>query len=385
MAAELLLPKIGMAMTEGVVARWLKEPGERVEKGTPVVEVETDKITFEVEAAEDGFLHPLIEAGTLVPCETVIGYLLKEGEEAPPPPEVAVPQKEAVAKVSSVPAVATGGPIRATPAARRVASEMGVELREVRGSGPGGRIVEEDVRRYAQQAPAPSIPAGEVVPLTGTRKIIAQRMTQSLRESAQYTLTLEVDVTRILELRRQWSTGPEKIKISESALLVKAVAEALKKHPRLNAAIVNDEIHLSTEIHVGLAVALKEGLVVPVVRNADKSSLIEVSQTVNELTEKARTNRLSLDEIKGSTFTISILNRIDLFTPIINSPESAILGVGRIEEKPVVYKGQITPRSMMNLSLTVDHRLIDGAPAASFLHHLKQILELPDRLFERRG
>ena len=392
MAFSVLMPKLGMIMTEGTVAKWFKRHGDKVETGEPLLEIQSDKYTFEVTSQSSGSLHLLVVEGQTAPVEAPLAYILAPGEA--PPDEAATrsstPLAGSLVEPQAVVAAATAGePIRATPVARRLAREMGIDLAKVKGTGPDGRITEEDVRRLSETMPRAPHPAEraigqpevqEVISLKGVRGAIAQRMLQSLQASAQYTLSLEVDMTEAVSLRRQAPRG-ESTRISTTDIIVKAVAEALKRHPRLNSALVGNELHVFRDINIGVAVALSEGLVVPVIRNADKKSLEEIGIAVQDVTRRARENQLTMDDSAGGTFTISVLGTVDTFTPIINPPQCAILGVGRIVEKPAIHHGQIAVRSMVTLSLTVDHRAIDGAPAASFLRRLSQLLERPSSLF----
>jgi len=385
------MPKLGMIMTEGVVVQWLISPGNRVEKGQPLVEIMSDKLVYEVEAPDSGLVHPLVEEGGVVPVEVPIGYLLEEGEELPadavsPPAEAVAPSStHAPPQPPAPPPASEGGQIRASPAARRLARDLGVDLSQIVGSGPGGRIVEDDVRRFAEKQAAPLAPTGtplEVIPLRGSRKILAQRMRRSLQESAQFTLSLEVDLTEAEMLRQRLFRGGERSRVTHTDLIVKAVAEALKRHPRLNSSLVVDEVWVQGEINIGVAVALDDGVVVPVVRQADEKNLLEIAQITADLTRRARYARLSPDETAGATFTVSMLGLVDSFTPILGPGQVAILGVGRVAQKPVVHRGEVAVRTMASLSLTVDHQVIDGAPAVAFLRRLKRLLETPRLLFE---
>ena len=375
MAVQIVMPKLGMAMTEGEVVKWLKEDGAQVAKDEPVVQVMSKKITYEVKAPQAGVLRQAVLPKQKVPVGAVIGYITAPGEEVPVTP--------------AAPAAAAGSTaqaeVLATPMAKRLAREHGIDLREVRGTGPGGRIQESDVLAYLEQrrqAPAApeAPPAARVIPFTGMRRAIAERMTESLQTMAQVTITTEADVTGLVEFVDRLKTRAD---ISYTAVLVKAVAAALKQHPILNSTLVGDEIRLLDEINIGVGVALDEGLIVPVIRNADRLSLAEIDRELKRLAAAARAGTLTVDEVTGSTFTISNLGMygVDAFTPIINPPEVAILGVGRITEKPAVYRGQVAVRSLMTLSLTFDHRVVDGAPAAAFLQTLAGMLAQPALIF----
>ena len=388
MAKPILMPQLGMIMTEGTVAKWHKAAGDTVEKGEPLFEVTTDKIAQEVEATETGLLHIVAETDAVVDVGGVIGYLLEAGEAPPTAPVAAVSTAAAPAiptlasAVASAAAPTAGAP--SSPAARRLAREQGVDIAQVPGSGPGGRVVEADVLRFAATQPAaapPMLPAREVIRLAGMRRTIAQRMSQSLASGAQFTLHTEADVTELLQRRQALFQEQKGGRISYTALLIKAAAETLKRHPRLNAHLVGEEIRVLEPVHIGFAVALDEGLLVPVLQDADKKPLAAIAQETEALAERAKAGALTLDELSGATFTVSVLGLVDGFTPIINPPEVAILGVGRVKEKPVVHSGQVLVRPMLGLSLTVDHRAVDGEPAARMLRRLEQVLESPGAWF----
>ena len=441
MAQEIVLPQWGMEMQDATIVKWLKQEGDSVQEGEPLVELETAKIDTEMESTASGVLaHILVPEGATVPIRTVLAIVAAPGEQVPRPHGAAPSVTAGPATALATPSPVAGAPSRpagqaapqVVPAARRLAQERGLDLSHVQGTGPGGRILVEDVQRAieartaAPPAPAevsvqvtpvarrlaqqhgidlgqvrgsgprgriliedverviaaraqPTTQAAPVVPIRGIRQTIATRMLQSLHTMAQVTLTTEVDVTDAMKLRdglaRQWKDGG----LSPLHLVIKATAHALKEHPRMNAIQKEHEVELVQEINIGLAVSLQEGLIVPTIRRADEKHLAELAIESHDLANKAREGRASYDEVTGATFTITNLGSygIDAFTPIINSPQIGILGVGRVVEKPVVYQGEITKRSMMFLSLTFDHRVIDGAPAAEFLRTVKDHLEDP--------
>ncbi|MGQ9625953.1 MAG: 2-oxo acid dehydrogenase subunit E2 [Anaerolineae bacterium] len=426
MATEVIMPKFGMTQEEATVLRWLKGEGDAVEKDEPILQVETDKVVMEVEAPASGILRGLrCKEGDVVPVTEVIAYILAPGEKVPGTLEVPGTREAEVAatpvarrlaeelglSLSEIPGTGVGGKVtkedveaylvqreeapgekvpgtleakvRATPAARRVAREQGIDLRELAGSGPRGRVQAADVEAAARkvEAAAPAPPA-QVIPLRGMRKTIAERMQTSARTAPHITLNVEVEMTNIRAIQPhlaqevQAETGS---KLSLTAMLVKAVAWALKKHPLLNATLREGEIHLLSQINIGVAVALEEGLIVPVVHGADRKSLARVAYEVDDLAERARAGRLTLEEVTGGTFTLSNLGMfgVDSFTAIINPPESAILAVGKMEERPVVRDGQLVARPMMTMTLSADHRIVDGAVAARFLQDLRAALEAP--------
>jgi pyruvate dehydrogenase E2 component (dihydrolipoamide acetyltransferase) len=378
MAVKVIMPKLGMAMTEGTVVKWLKPDGARVEKGERIAVVMSKKITYEVEAPASGILRHAAAEKEVKAVGEVIAYIAEPGEvipeleKAPVAPPVAEVPVEAPAPKE----------ILATPAAKRLAKEHGVDLSQIKGTGPGGRITEKDVMAFVEARkapPPPPRPPAKVIPFIGMRQAIAERMTQSLQTMAQVTITTEIDATELVRMREQLKGEFE---LTYTDMVVKAAAIALKKHPLLNSTLIGDEIHLLDEVHIGVAVALEGGLIVPVVRDADKKSLREIAAETRRLAEGARAGTLTVDEVTGSTFTVTNLGMygVDIFTPIINPPEVAILGVGRIVEKPSFQQGQVVPRAMMHLSLTFDHRIVDGAPAAEFLRTVKELLENPYRL-----
>ena len=436
MATPVLMPLMGMTMEEGIVSSWLVEDGATVTKGQPILEFETDKINATVEAPEDGVLGGIAaQPGDAVPVQGTLAYILEPGEEppaaeappaaapepapapapapaAPPPAPAAPPPAPAPAPapvVAATPApAAADGRIKSSPLARRIARELGVALAGLVGSGPGGRVIERDVREAAAAAPvaapavavapaiapAPAAPmpavaaatgepaAGSTIPVTGVRKVIAERMLQSLQETAQVTLVTEADGRRFHELRTELAARHEPtlgFKISYNDLLIRVCAHALREHTRANASLEGDVIRLHDSVNVGLAIEAGGDLVVANVKQADRKSLVEIASDVRGVVDRARANQLALDDITGGTFTISNLGLygIDAFTPVLNPPESAILGVGALREKAVARDGEVVAQLSVTLSLTFDHRVIDGAPAARFLARIRELIEQP--------
>ena len=275
--------------------------------------------------------------------------------------------------------------LKASPLARRLAKEFGLDLTSIAGSGPDGRIVRDDVLQASTEVPAQVFrtepAASEVIELSGIRQIIAERMTMSVQTNASVTLHTEVDATSLVELRELFGEKLQEqgVKLTYTDLIVKIIANALREHPRLNATLTDEGIHMLGDINIGVAVALEDGLVVPVVRNADKIGLASISEQIKNLAEKARNNQLTPGELQGGTFTLTNLGNfgVDAFTPIINPPECAILGIGRILKKPIVHNDAIAVRNMLTLSLTFDHRVVDGAPAAQFLQTVSQYIQNP--------
>ena len=443
MAVELRMLQMDQTMTKGKIGKWLVKEGDTVTEGQPLLEIETDKVVHEQESPTEGVIAQILaEEGTDVPVNALLAVIGAPGEEVErveadtavaeektvePPQPKATPSVTTALEPKVSPAarqlaeklaidlteVTASGPggrilegdvqryidlrgpgptetarLKASPLARRLAKEHGVDLSSIAGSGPDGRIVRDDVLQAASTAPEMPIvetpaleQATEVIPMDGIRGIIAERMTLSLQTNANVTLHTEVDATAFVELRGMLNDKLQarEVSLTYTDLLVKVVASALREHPRLNATLTDAGIHLLPEVNIGVAVALEDGLVVPVVRNADKERLSEISAQVRGFAERARNNQLTPGELQGGTFTITNLGNfgIDAFTPIINPPESAILGVGRILKKPVVHEDEIVVRSMLTLSLTFDHRVIDGAPAAQFLQTVSNYIQDP--------
>lgn len=403
MAVEVTMPKFGLTMHEGTIQRFFKAPGERVNAGEPLYEVETEKVLYQVEAPASGFLAAMLfDEGATVECGVTVAVIAEAGDDlaavaarygkSPAEPKT---RPSPVTSISSVTrAAAAAGPGRtdrltASPVARMLAAELGVDLDKVRGTGPGGRITRDDVARAASitapsapdlSAPKPvaASPSPDRVAFRGVRKVIAERMQQSLRASAQITITTEADVTPATVFRAGLLRDFD---FSYTDMMIHAVARALMRHPRINAHLEGSpaEIALSHSANVGFAVALEDGLIVPVIDRAESKSLREIAKQSRALGEKARLGRLKLEDVTGGTFTITNLGTfgIDAFTPILNPGETGILGVGRIVEKPALFGGEIVTRAMLWLSLTFDHRMVDGAPAAQFLQTVIEFFNNP--------
>jgi pyruvate dehydrogenase E2 component (dihydrolipoamide acetyltransferase) len=451
MAYEIVVPRLGLTMEEGRIVEWFKEPGESVAEGEPLFAVETDKVVLEVEAAVGGIVHPLQNLPTdPMPIGTLIGYILAPGE-ALPAADVeplatkkqepkAVPSTSAVGqtapdgerKLSSpaarrrakelgvdwrviqrpagrpvllahVEAAAqdqataeeAGPRIKASPVAKRLAAQAGIDLRELAEQQPGRKILRADVEAAidaaepptavttVQPAAAPPSPIeGELIPLTQIRRVIAQRMSESAQTTAPVTLTSEADATELVAIRQRIKAGlseRDMIVPTYTDLMLKLAGIALVEHPLLNATWQEDGIFVSSRVHIAVAVDTEAGLLVPVIRDVPEKSLQQIAEESQAVVDRARTGQAGLDELQGGTFTITNLGTygIDAFSPIINLPQCAILGVGRIIEKPAVFEGEIVPRKMMALSLTFDHRVVDGGPAAHFLNTVRQYVEKP--------
>lgn len=402
MAYEVQMPKWGLTMKTGKIARWLVAEGGAVAAGQPLLEVETDKITNVVESPAGGVLLQIVsQQGEVVPVMQVIGIIGESGEAVAAPaaaPTEASQSAQPAAEQSAKPQNRSAqGEVRAMPAARRVAKELGVDLATVTGTGRDGAITEKDVRaahEAASKAPAASSAApcacsgeeqDEIVPMDGMRKLIADNMQASLQNAAQLTVFVEADVTEMAALRQSMLARHKKdaeYRLSYNDIISFAVCRALKRHPIMNTTLQEDGIHMHKHVNLGIAVSLETGLIVPNVKNADTFSLEELKGKVRDAASRARKGGLSMDEISGGSFTISNVSMmgVDGFTPILNPPETGILGVGRVVEKPGVFDGQVCVRKMMTLSLTFNHMVTDGGPAMSFLRTLADMLEEPMRM-----
>ena len=429
-------------MEDGLLVKWLVKPGDSVEKGQALVEIETAKINSELEAPVSGVVaHILASEGRTVDVGTIIAVIGEPGETvpAPSPPTVTgsatreesrsiiisnndrrtqvtpVAQKLARQEKIDLSQVLGTGPngriteedvraaikteqqtkniptIQVVPMARKLAAEHGIDLGQVKGTGPNQRILVADIKSAIEnfttgKITAHKTPPGKVVALTGLRKAIAQRMMQSVNSMAQVTITTDVDMTEAVKLRESLVAQWRKFSIRplDLDLIIKAVAESLKDHPRLNATLTNDEIHILDHINVGTAMAVPDGLMVPVIRQAEKQDLLSIAKEVRDLANKLRDDQLLVEDVTGASFTITSLANyeIDAFTPIINPPQVAILGIGRIAERPAVHQSKVVVRSIMVLSLSFNHRALDGVPTAEFLRTLKGKLEEPEWMLE---
>ena len=393
MANPIVMPRLGDFMTEGTISKWNKDAGEGVEQGEVIAEIESEKLNYQLEAGGAGILHRVAGEGDVVPVDGIIAYLLAEGE-SPPVAEASAPAAAAQrAAARRAPARKAGrrgdSGVPSTPGARRLAASMDVDISQVTPTGPRGRVTEGDVRAFAesqQAAPAKTGPRGLPEPassaaLTGMRKSIADHMRSSLANTAQLSFFMELDVTEAQRLRKEASSDSD-VTLSIAHVLTKACAGALKRYPALNSVMSDGQILTFDEVNVGVAVSLREGLVVPVVRGADAKSIEEIARETTDLADRARAGSIGPDEFLGGTFTISVLGSVDGFTPILNAGQSAILGVGKSAEKPVVRDGEIVIREMITVSLTVDHQVVDGAVAAGFMRRLQQLVERPASLFK---
>ena len=390
MAQHVCMPRLSQDMIQGRIVEWLKREGDPVKEGEPLVSIETDKAEVELQAPQSGILRRvLLEPGQDADVGTPLAILAEAGENiedllkkseasrkiSPQPAAVAPPLPSREATGPSVPGP-PGKRQPVSPAARRAARELGIEIVRVAGTGAGGLVTEGDVRAFAEKGKA--MPAAEtpenvqVIPLTGLRRRIAERLSLSRHTAADVTTVVDVDMTEVAALRKG-------ARLSYTAYVLWATAQALREFPILNAALDGDRILVKRDIHLGVAVALEQGLVVPVIRSADRKSVEEIAREMDAVATRARDEQLGPSDLTGSTFTVTNSGAFGslLFTPIINQPEVAILGMGKVADTPVVQEGAIVIRKVMYLCLSYDHRVVDGAPAVQFLQAVKRRLEQP--------
>ena len=401
MATNVIMPALGVAQQTGRLLKWLKADGQSVTKGEPLMEIETDKAIVEIEAATSGFLTRIsAKPGDEVPVGQTIALILSPGEALPTkqePPAIdrvmpPLPQGEGrgevhttsstTVKMAETSTAPSGGRILASPKAKRLAKEQGIVLSSVRGSGPEGSILTADVLRAttgaAQALAATAIPAShEIVPLTPMRRIVGQRMTQSKQSAPHFYISMDIDMTAANKLRNGWKERGDALVPSINDFILQACARSLKAAPTLNSSFTEQGIAQHADVNIGVAVALDEGLVVPVIRNADRLSLAELAAQSRELADKAQNKKLFPLDYEGGTFTVSNLGMlgVDSFTAIINPPQAAILAVGRVAPRVVTDGDGIEIKSMMTATLSADHRVVDGATAARFLRAIKTGLE----------
>ncbi len=390
MATLIYLKKMTWTMEEGLITKWLKREGDTVSEGEGICQIETEKTTDEIQAPTSGILLKILrKEGTTVPVNAVIAAIGSAGEDvssilglhkatSPTPRPFPV---EKVQQPHLTPEAPEPSPERAriSPSARRLARERGVDISRIRGTGPSGRIVSEDILKASAQPEAgTSTEEYEPTLLAGHRKVIADRLSLSARTAVHVPITMEVDMTSASELKAEKVS----LALSYTDFIVKASALALGEFPAVNTMLLGQELRKMSEVNVGVAVGSGDDLLVPVIRNADRLSLAEISKSGRNLIERARGHTLTTKEMSGGTFTVSNLGMydVDLFAPVINPPEAAILGVGRIAPKVVVLAENMTVRQVMTLTLVFDHRVIDGVLAARFLQRVKQLLEDPEKL-----
>jgi pyruvate dehydrogenase E2 component (dihydrolipoamide acetyltransferase) len=401
MATDVIMPALGVAQEKGTLLNWLKADGQSVTKGEPLMEVETDKATVEIEAPASGILtNVTASAGDEIPVGNKIAVILAPGEVATPaavqdPHPRPLPRGEGISQgrpatstpmPPAEPAVQTwhvGERIPASPAAKRIAREKGIDLASLKGSGPGGSVLAEDVlRSTTSQAATPGGPPKikETVQLTPMRRIVGERMAKSKQTAPHFYLTMDADMTEVTRERSQLKERGSVLVPSINDYIVSACARALREFPALNAAFTDQGVQVFSAINIGIAVALEDGLVVPVIRNADQLSLEALVKQSRELADKAQKKKLFPLDYEGGTFTVSNLGMfgVDNFVAIINPPQCAILAVGRVAPRVVPDGEGVAVRSMMTMSLSADHRVVDGASAARFLQEVKRYLERGD-------
>jgi pyruvate dehydrogenase E2 component (dihydrolipoamide acetyltransferase) len=408
MAIGMMIPQLGMTMEKATITTWMKQEGDSVNKGEILCLIETDKVSLEMEAPEAGLLAKVLAAeGSEVPVGEVVAVIAPKGEnfnleEVIREAKRGFAGSEPAAQETPAAGVSTGGVVmtsppregkrdlKVSPLARRLAEEKGVDLEGITGTGPGGSITKEDVLKASEAKGKVSLRStpflvSKKVPLKGVKKVVAERMALSWHTAPRVTQVMEVDMTEVVrfreENRKDWESKGVRVSIND--ILVKAVSQALTEFPEVNSSLKGEEIEIYGNVNMGIAVATERGLIVPVLRNADQKSLLEIAQESSVLVRKTQEGKIGPDDLSFGTFTITNLGTfgIDLFTPIINQPESAILGVGKLDRKVKVVDGdKIAIRSVMNLCLVFDHRVIDGAPAARFLGRVKELLENPAQM-----
>lgn len=415
MAEIVRMPKLSDTMTEGVVAAWHKKIGDKVKTGDLLAEIETDKATMEFESFQDGvLLHIGVEKGKRAPVDSILAILGKEGEDisallaaeaATPAAPVAAPStapaptpaptpvvsevKMAPAPmvsqpVAAAPVAVNNGRTKASPLAKKLADEKGLPLNYIPGSGEGGRIVKRDIDAFmagSAQGSANAVESFYEVEVSQMRKVIARRLAESKFSAPHFYLTMDIDMDNAMSARK--AINEQGMKVSFNDMVVKACAMALKKHPVINSSWLGDRIRYNDHVHIGVAVAVEDGLLVPVVRHANTKSFAQIGAEVKVFAEKAKAKKLQPQDWEGNTFTISNLGMfgIEEFTAIINPPDACILAVGGIKQVPVVKNGQVVPGNVMKVTLSCDHRVVDGASGAAFLNTIKSFLEQPVLMF----
>ena len=414
MAEIVRMPKLSDTMTEGVVAEWHKKVGDEVESGELLAEIETDKATMEFESFQDGvLLHIGVEKGQSAPVDSILCVLGEKGEDitdllkndqgagtqeaapvetpkevtpSPAPAATPTPAPSPSPVAAAVASTPSNGRVKASPLAKKIAEDKGINLEQVSGSGDGGRVVKRDVENFvpAAQSAAPSFAAvsGQEsyteVPVSQMRKTIARRLAESKFTAPHFYLTVSIDMDNAMAARKMANSN-EDVRISFNDMVIKAAAIALKKHPAVNSSWLGDKIRYNEHVHIGVAVAVEDGLLVPVVRFADAKPMSVINAEVKDFAQKAKSKKLQPQDWEGNTFTISNLGMfgIEEFTAIVNPPDACILAVGGIQQVPVVKNGQVVPGNVMKVTLSCDHRVVDGASGAAFLQTFKGMLENP--------
>jgi pyruvate dehydrogenase E2 component (dihydrolipoamide acetyltransferase) len=387
MAEPVLMPQVGQDIKTATIVEWLKKENEPVEKGEVIATVESDKAAFDVEAYTSGVLLKILHAeGQEVEVLTPIGFIGQPGERvaetATPGPPADVAEAVATSPAASTATAPPGAGTKASPAARRLARERGISLETITGTGPGGRITKEDVLAAAAPSPDPTASPGTAIPFSSMRARIAERLTRSKQTIPHFYISMDVDMTEAMVWRRRFNES-EQVKVTVTDMIVKATAVALSDYAQINAHVEADKIILQPTVNVGVAVSVADGLIVPVIADADKRSLAEVGAASRANAEAARAGRLKPQAIGGFTVTNLGMHAVDTFVPVINPPEAAILAVGAVAPKPAVVGGAVVARDLTTMTLACDHRAVDGAYAAQFLGRIKEQLENPALLEEQ--
>jgi pyruvate/2-oxoglutarate dehydrogenase complex dihydrolipoamide acyltransferase (E2) component len=392
MAVEVKLSSLGVAITEGTIIRWLKKEGDKVEKGDALAEVETEKVNFEITAPDSGTLLKILYGEkTIAKVDSTVALIGAAGEDVSAYLARAAEEKEEVEEKVAPPEKrvrVSSAEVKAFPAAKMLAKKHGVDLGDVAGTGPGGQITKEDVEKYLARS-QPRVEEGipeleEILPLVGIRKSIADGMSNSVRTAAHVTTIAEVDMTDLIQLRSQVSPRwkEEGINLTYVPFVIQAAVNSIREFPILNSQFFKDKIVVKRYVNFGVVVAIKEGLITPVIKRVDTKDLKQIARDLDEVSLRARDRKLSLEDMRGGTITLSnpgVFGAV-IATPIITQPQNAILWMGRIAKMPVVREDQIVIRSMMYLCVSYDHRAIDGSIAAQFLQHIRKQLENPRQL-----
>ena len=398
MAEVIKMPRLSDTMTDGVVAKWHKKVGDVVKEGDLLADIETDKATMEFEAFQEGvLLHIGVAETESAPVDSILAILGEKGEdvsnlldsnneseETPKKEEknISSPANNSYNSSFETPKKSADNLlIKASPLAKKIAKEKGIDISQIRGSGENGRIIKRDLNNFNTKTTEEKIVSTNdmtMQPLSQMRKTIASRLSQSKFTAPHFYLTSEVDVENLISLRQNINQTLDE-KISFNDIIIKAVAFSLRKHPNINVSWSEDNIILNENINIGVAIAVDEGLLVPVIKNADKNSILDISNKIKDFAERSRNKKINLEELSGNTFTVSNLGMfgIDEFTAIINPPDACILAIGAIKQKPIVKNNEIAIGNIMKVTLSSDHRLVDGAEGAKFLKTLKTVLESP--------
>ena len=393
MAEIIRMPKMSDTMEEGVISSWLKKVGDQVKSGDILAEVETDKATMELESYDDGILlHIGIKSGESVPVNDVIAIIGEKGENIKEILKEEETKEEETIKIPKIDDISKDKRLKASPLAKKIAEEKGINLTNIKGSGDGGRIIKKDIEENteiisSQNSTNIILPktigeeSFDEVPISQMRKTISKKLSESKFSSPHFYITMEINMDNCIEGRKKINETSE-VKISFNDIIIKATAAALRKHPMINSSYLEDKIRTNHHIHIGVAIAVKDGLLVPIIKFADNKSLSHISLEVKDLANRAKNKNLQPSDWEGNTFTISNLGMfgIDEFTAIINPNDSCILAVGGIKNRPIIKNGEIMPGNLMKVTLSCDHRIVDGAMGSAFLQTLKELIEDPIKI-----